>query len=73
MVGAGVFSNIDVALMAHPDAYDDREPIMLAREGYVVYRANICLKVITLRKERLEINLSASTKEAFTLIILQTR
>ena len=35
LVRMGAFNNVDAALMAHPDAYDDREPIMLAREGYV--------------------------------------
>ena len=35
LVRMGAFKDVDVALMAHPDAYDDREPIMLAREWYV--------------------------------------
>ena len=33
LINAGAFTDVDVAMMAHPDSEDDHEPVMLAVEG----------------------------------------
>ena len=34
LIDAGAFSDVDIAMMAHPAPEDDSKPIMIARERY---------------------------------------
>ena len=50
LIDAGAFSDVDIAMMAHPAPEDDSTPIMIARERYALiilqfkmYTVSTCL------------------------------